>query len=73
MSDRPYPRGEVVIGGPTVAAGYYKKPELTAESFKDDGQLRWFYTGDIGEFLPKGLLRIIGACVRAGEFCLKGP
>lgn len=59
VSDRPYPRGEVVIGGPTVAAGYYKKPELTTESFKDDGHMRWFYTGDIGEFLPKGLLRII--------------
>lgn len=59
VDDRPYPRGEVVIGGPTVAAGYYLKPELTAESFKDDGQMRWFYTGDIGEFLPKGLLRII--------------
>lgn len=59
VADRPYPRGEVVVGGPTVAAGYYKKPELTAECFKDDGQTRWFYTGDIGEFLPKGLLRII--------------
>ncbi|XP_070380442.1 fatty acid CoA ligase Acsl3-like isoform X2 [Dermacentor albipictus] len=59
VSDRPYPRGEVVVGGPTVAAGYYKKPELTAESFKEDGQMRWFYTGDIGEFLPKGILKII--------------
>ncbi|XP_075734865.1 fatty acid CoA ligase Acsl3 isoform X1 [Rhipicephalus microplus] len=59
VADRPYPRGEVVVGGPTVAAGYYLKPELTAENFKDDGQTRWFYTGDIGEFLPKGLLRII--------------
>ncbi|XP_075555164.1 fatty acid CoA ligase Acsl3-like [Dermacentor variabilis] len=59
VSDRPYPRGEVVVGGPTVAAGYYKKPELTAESFKEDGQMRWFYTGDIGEFLPKGILQII--------------
>ncbi|XP_050052009.2 fatty acid CoA ligase Acsl3-like [Dermacentor andersoni] len=59
VSDRPYPRGEVVVGGPTVAAGYYKKPELTAESFKEDGQMRWFYTGDIGQFLPKGILQII--------------
>lgn len=58
-TDKPYPRGEVLIGGPTVATGYFKRPELTEELFKDDGQMRWFYSGDIGEFLPNGLLRII--------------
>lgn len=59
VTDKPFPRGEVVIGGPTVAAGYFKNPVLTNEFFKDDGQIRWFYSGDIGEFLPTGLLRII--------------
>ncbi|CAN7992988.1 unnamed protein product, partial [Ixodes hexagonus] len=58
ITDKPYPRGEIVIGGPTVAAGYFKRPELTAESF-EEGPTRWFHSGDIGEFLPKGLLRII--------------
>lgn len=59
VTDKPLPRGEIVIGGPTVAAGYFKQPELTQEFFKEENQIRWFFTGDIGEFLPNGLLRII--------------
>ncbi|EEC02323.1 long chain fatty acid CoA ligase, putative, partial [Ixodes scapularis] len=57
-TDKPYPRGEIVVGGPTVAAGYFKRPELTLECF-ESGPIPWFYTGDIGEFIPQGLLRII--------------
>jgi long-subunit acyl-CoA synthetase (AMP-forming) len=37
--------------------GYYKLPELTAESFTSDG---YFRTGDRGERRPDGLLRITG-------------
>lgn len=59
VKDKPHPRGEIVVGGPTVTAGYYKRPDLTKESFEDDGTIRWFHTGDIGEFLPRGLLKII--------------
>ena len=40
-------RGEVLIKGPSVAAGYYKRPEETAKAFQKDG---WFRTGDIGVF-----------------------
>ncbi|CAN8019594.1 unnamed protein product [Ixodes persulcatus] len=58
LTDKPYPRGEIVVGGPTVAAGYFKRPELTLECF-ESGHIPWFYTGDIGEFIPQGLLRII--------------
>ncbi|KAF5741359.1 long chain acyl-CoA synthetase 8 [Tripterygium wilfordii] len=59
-SDKPMPRGEVVIGGLTVTAGYFNHPEKTNEVYKvDERGIRWFYTGDIGQFHPDGCLEII--------------
>jgi len=62
------PRGEILVGGPIVALGYYQDAsnpdaELTAKNASDfstdsDGT-RYFHTGDIGEMTPNGLLRII--------------
>jgi len=49
-------RGEILIKGPTVAAGYYKRPEETAKAFQKDG---WFRTGDIGLFTPDCSIQII--------------
>ncbi|KAI3741734.1 hypothetical protein L1987_59408 [Smallanthus sonchifolius] len=49
------PRGEICIRGKTPFAGYYKNPELTNEVMTDG----WFHTGDIGEILPNGSLKII--------------
>ena len=40
----PGERGEVVVRGPLVMAGYYKNPEATAEVSTH----RWHHTGDIG-------------------------
>lgn len=58
-SDKPNPRGEIVVGGPCVTKGYYKNEELTRESFREEGGVRWFYTGDIGEIFPDGTLKIV--------------
>ena len=47
--------GEIIIAGPQVTKGYYKKPEETADSFRDG----WFYTGDIGYMDDEGYLFIV--------------
>ncbi|KAK7393771.1 hypothetical protein VNO78_22335 [Psophocarpus tetragonolobus] len=60
ISDKPMPRGEIVVGGFSVTAGYFKNEEKTNEVFKvDERGMRWFYTGDIGQFHPDGCLEII--------------
>ena len=58
--DKPHPRGEILIGGGNVAMGYYKNESLTDEYFETIEGQRWFHTGDIGEMLSDGTLRIIG-------------
>lgn len=49
--------GEILIKSPGRMVGYYKLPELSAQSFTADG---FFHTGDRGERRPDGLLRITG-------------
>ena len=46
--------GEVLIKGPGVMQGYRGLDDVTAETLVDG----WFHTGDIGELLPTGHLRI---------------
>jgi fatty-acyl-CoA synthase len=48
--------GEVAVRGPTVAAGYWLAPELTAEQFVDG----WFRTGDMGRLDSEGFLYLSG-------------
>ncbi|KAH7971731.1 hypothetical protein HPB52_002388 [Rhipicephalus sanguineus] len=59
VADKPNPRGEVVVGGPCITKGYFEDEELTRESFREEGGVRWFYTGDVGEIFPNGTLKII--------------
>lgn len=49
--------GEILIKSPGQMVGYYKRPDLNAEVFTADG---FFKTGDRGERLPNGLLKITG-------------
>jgi len=51
------PEGEIQIKSPGQFSGYYKQPELTAESFTEDG---FFRTGDRGELRADGMLKITG-------------
>lgn len=44
---------EILVKGPTIMRGYYKRPEANAEAFTADG---WFRTGDAGRFDDRGAL-----------------
>ncbi|KAH7971729.1 fatty acid CoA ligase Acsl3 [Rhipicephalus sanguineus] len=59
VSDKPNPRGEVVVGGLCVAQGYLNRKFLTRTAFRYENGVRWFYTGDVGQIFPDGTLKII--------------
>jgi fatty-acyl-CoA synthase len=48
--------GEIIIRAPTVTAGYWLDPELTARQVVDG----WLHTGDLGYFDAEGFLYISG-------------
>jgi D-alanine--poly(phosphoribitol) ligase subunit 1 len=48
-------RGEIVIAGPNVSAGYLNRADLTAARFFDFDGLRAYRTGDVGHY-EDGLL-----------------
>jgi fatty acid CoA ligase FadD9 len=43
-TDKPHPRGELLLKSENLFPGYYKRPEITAEVFDADGYYR---TGDV--------------------------
>lgn len=58
-------RGEIVIRGTNVMKGYYKRPEATAEAFRNG----WFHTGDIGIQDEEGYISIVD---RKKDMILRG-
>ena len=49
-------KGEIVIRGENVMAGYWKNPVSTAETVRNG----WLYTGDMGYMGHDGLLYVLG-------------
>ena len=58
--------GEIEVRGPHVFAGYWNRPDATAEAFNEDG---WFKTGDLGWRSVDGYFTIAG---RARELIISG-
>lgn len=56
VDDKPYPRGELLMRGPTIFSGYFKNDEENKKTIEADG---WFHTGDIALFDEKGRVKII--------------
>lgn len=48
---------EIELTGPNVFLGYYKQPELTAQTMTADG---WIKTGDLGRIDDRGFTFITG-------------
>ncbi|KAL1311150.1 hypothetical protein AAFC00_001352 [Neodothiora populina] len=55
-TDKPFPRGELLVRGSTVFREYFKNPKETEETILADG---WFRTGDIATVDELGRFRII--------------
>ena len=66
--------GEVCITGPILMAGYWNKPDATADAIDADG---WLHTGDVGHIDDEGFLFITDRkkdmIIRGGEniYCVE--
>jgi long-chain acyl-CoA synthetase len=56
--------GEVLVKGPMLLKGYYKRPDATAEAINADG---YFLTGDAGFLDADGQLKIIDRAKDVGK------
>ena len=61
--------GEILLSSPTLAAGVWRSPELTAEGFLQDGERRWWRSRDLGRLDAGGFLYIEG---RSDDMIISG-
>lgn len=55
-TDKPHPRGELLVKSDTAFPGYFKRPDVTADAFDADGYYR---TGDVmAEIAPDHLVYV---------------
>jgi hypothetical protein len=52
--------GEIVVGGPALAFGYWERPDLTASRFPETEDGRFYRTGDRGRYRNDGSLEYHG-------------
>lgn len=57
--------GEILISGANIAVGYLNRPQLTRDRFirhlfNNDPQARLYRTGDMGRWLPDGMVEFMG-------------
>ena len=55
-TDKPQPRGELLVRGASLFSGYYRNEEETKKAMLPDG---WFCTGDIATIDSRGRFQII--------------
>jgi malonyl-CoA/methylmalonyl-CoA synthetase len=58
--------GELLVRGPNVFAGYWRRPDATAAAFTSDG---FFRTGDLATVSPDGYYTLLG---RRSELIISG-
>jgi surfactin family lipopeptide synthetase A len=51
--------GEIYVSGSFIANGYLNRPELNSKKFIEIGGLRYYRTGDLGNWLPDGNLVVV--------------
>jgi len=68
IGDSPDAVGELWVRGPAVTAGYWNRPEATADAFRPDG---WLRTGDVGRADADGYVQVLDRMkdmiIRGGE------
>jgi long-chain acyl-CoA synthetase len=57
--------GELVVRGPSVMTGYWRRPEATAETIVDG----WLHTGDLGRISADGIVHLLD---RAKDMIISG-